>query len=197
MEFLAEIIEIFKDMGYIGILILMILEASLVPLSSKLIIVPAAYLAFKGEMNIFVVLFIAVLGAVIGASINYFIARRLGPAVCENKYIKKIVTKKKMDKTKKFFDKYGNFAVFWGSMMPGIRQFIPFPAGFVKMRLSSFLISMLLGAIIWISVLLCLVYLFTDNYELIVANFQNFLIFALGLLFFSISGVFVKRALTS
>lgn len=63
-----------KHLSYWVILILMILENSLVPLPSELIVTPAAYKAANGEMNIFLVILFTTLGALIGALINYHLA---------------------------------------------------------------------------------------------------------------------------
>lgn len=72
------LLAISAKMGYGGIFILMTIESSFVPFPSEVVIPPAAYLAQKGEMNIFLVIFFGILGSLAGATINYFLAMTLG-----------------------------------------------------------------------------------------------------------------------
>lgn len=78
MDFSDLIQWCLEHLSYWVILILMILENSLVPLPSELIVTPAAYKAANGEMNIFLVILFTTLGALIGALINYHLALFVG-----------------------------------------------------------------------------------------------------------------------
>src|SRR5439155_12544128 len=67
-------------MGYPGIVVLMAVESSILPLPSELVMPPAGYLAAKGEMSFVVAVAFGVLGSVLGALANYGLARWLGRA---------------------------------------------------------------------------------------------------------------------
>src|SRR5260370_5170529 len=75
------LLERFRDMGYPGIVILMAMESSVLPLPSELVMPPAGYLAAKGDLNLGVAIACGVLGSVLGALANYGVALLLGRAV--------------------------------------------------------------------------------------------------------------------
>ena len=64
--------ETFSKMGYTGIIILMTIESSFIPFPSEIVIPPAAYLASKGEMNLYLVILCGTIGSILGALINYY-----------------------------------------------------------------------------------------------------------------------------
>ena len=72
------IVETISSLGYIGIFILMFLESTVVPVPSEVVMIPAGYLAHKGEMNIYIVILLGVLGSLGGALFNYFFALKFG-----------------------------------------------------------------------------------------------------------------------
>ncbi|MCX6797974.1 MAG: DedA family protein, partial [Candidatus Falkowbacteria bacterium] len=80
-SFLTWALAVFGSIGYLGIIILMAIESSFLPLPSELVIPPVAYLAAQGNLNIFLIVIAGVIGSVIGASINYFLSLTLGRAI--------------------------------------------------------------------------------------------------------------------
>ena len=132
---MAELIEwCFEHVSYWTVAFFMALENSLVPFPSEAIVPPAGYKAAAGEMSFLLVVVFATLGADIGASINYAIARWLGrPFVYKfaNSRIGKLclVSEEKIRRAEAFFEKYGAAATLTGRLVPVVRQFIPFPAG--------------------------------------------------------------------
>lgn len=152
------------NLNYFTITILMAIESSFVPLPSEFIVPPAAYKAAVSEqLNIYLVIFFATVGANIGALFNYFLARYLGrPLVYKfaNSRIGHMcmVNQGKVEKSEHFFDKYGALATFIGRLLPAIRQLISIPAGLVRMKLSTFILYTTLGALIWNIILAALGY---------------------------------------
>ena len=139
-SFFQILLDFTQGMGYTGVLFLMTIESSFIPFPSELVITPAAYLASKGEMNIVLVVFFGILGSLIGALINYYLAMYLGRplvyALTEKKFSKiLLINSKKLEKAEKFFLKYGEFSTFTGRLIPVVRQLISLPAGFTKMKL--------------------------------------------------------------
>ena len=162
-SFFQILLDFTQGMGYTGVLFLMTIESSFVPFPSELVIPPAAYLASKGEMNIFLVVFFGILGSLTGALINYYLAMYLGRplvyALTEKKFSKiLLINSKKLEKAEKFFLKYGEFSTFTGRLIPVVRQLISLPAGFTKMKLLPFVLYTTLGAGIWIIILAALGY---------------------------------------
>ena len=74
------VVDTVGSLGYIGIFIMMFLESSFFPFPSEVVMVPAGYLAYKGEMNIYLAIFSGIAGSLSGALLNYFLAVKYGRA---------------------------------------------------------------------------------------------------------------------
>ena len=155
------------DTGYLGIFLLMLIESSFIPFPSEIVLVPAGYLASKGDMDISLILLASLLGSIGGALINYFGALYVGRKFLlkYGKYI--LISEETLDKMENFFKKHGAISTFTGRLIPGIRQLISIPAGLSKMNLKVFIFYTSLGALIWSIILVALGYLIGENQELI------------------------------
>jgi membrane protein DedA with SNARE-associated domain len=155
------------DMGYLGIFILMFIESSFIPFPSEIVLVPAGYLASKGDMDISLILFTSLLGSICGALINYFGALYVGRKFLlkYGKYI--LISEETLNKMETFFKNHGAISTFTGRLIPGIRQLISIPAGLSKMNLKVFIFYTSLGALIWSIILVALGYIIGENQELI------------------------------
>src|SRR5256886_17179169 len=80
-SFIQWLLERFRDLGYPGIVILMAIESSFLPLPSELVMPPAGYLAAKGELSFVLAIVCGVAGSITGALANYGLAHWLGRAV--------------------------------------------------------------------------------------------------------------------
>ena len=161
------IVQYIGDMGYWGIFLLMFLESTFFPFPSEIIMIPAGYLAYKGEMNVYIVVLVGILGSVGGALFNYYLAMHFG-----RKFILKygkyfFIKEETLDKLEAFFTKHGELSTFNGRLIPGIRQLISLPAGLARMNIAKFALYSGLGAGIWVIVLVALGYLLGSNEELI------------------------------
>jgi membrane protein DedA with SNARE-associated domain len=161
-EIVNYLVSTIGSFGYIGIFLLMFLESSFFPFPSEVVMIPAGYLAYKGDMNLYLVLFFGIMGSLSGAWFNYLLASSFG-----RKFLSKILSNEKIDKLEKFFENHGHISTFTGRLIPGIRQYISFPAGLAKMNPIKFTIYTTLGAGIWILVLTFLGYFLGANQELI------------------------------
>ncbi len=173
------IVQYIGDMGYWGIFLLMFLESTFFPFPSEIIMIPAGYLAHKGEMDIYIVVLVGILGSVAGALFNYYLAVHFGRAFIL-KYGKYFFIKEEtLDKLEAFFTKHGELSTFNGRLIPGIRQLISLPAGLARMNIAKFSFYSGLGAGIWVIVLVALGYLLGSNEELINEYLQNATLIAL------------------
>lgn len=161
------IVSYVGDMGYWGIFLLMFLESTFFPFPSEIIMIPAGYLAYKGEMNLYMVVLMGILGSVGGALLNYYLAKSFGRAFIlrYGKYF--FIKEKTLDKLESFFAKHGEISTFTGRLIPGIRQLISLPAGLARMNIAKFSFFTALGAGIWVVVLVALGYVVGSNEELI------------------------------
>lgn len=159
---MAEIINwCFEHINYWTVTLFMAIESSFIPFPSEVVVPPAAYKAAAGEMNVFLVVVFATIGADIGALFNYAIARWLGRPFVYKFAASRLgrlcmVDEEKIQKAEAFFEKYGAIATLIGRLVPVIRQFISIPAGLSKMRLPQFLLYTTIGAGLW-NVILALI----------------------------------------
>ena len=163
----AFLVDKIGDMGYWGIFLLMFLESTFFPFPSEIIMIPAGYLAYQGEMNLYLVVIIGITGSVAGALFNYYLAMYFGRAFLlrYGKYF--FIKAETLDKLETFFQKHGELSTFNGRLIPGIRQLISLPAGLARMNLWRFSLYSALGAGIWVVVLVGLGYLLGLNEALI------------------------------
>ncbi len=167
------LLAITSHLGYPGIIILMALESSFFPFPSEVVIPPAAYLASKGEFNIWWVIASGVLGSLLGAWFNYFLALRLGRPMLARLIIRYgkffLLPPDTLVKVERFFERHGHISTFIGRLLPGIRQYISLPAGLGRMNFWLFTFYTALGAGIWVAVLAAAGYLIGANEALLKA----------------------------
>jgi len=161
------IVQYIGDMGYLGIFLLMFLESTFFPFPSEIIMIPAGYLAYQGELNLYIVILVGIFGSVLGALFNYYLAMYFG-----RKFILKygkyfFIKEETLDKLEAFFTKHGELSTFNGRLIPGIRQLISLPAGLARMNVAKFSFYSGLGAGIWVVILVALGYLLGSNEALI------------------------------
>jgi len=181
-EIVDFIVTTVGDLGYIGIFIMMFLESSFFPFPSEVVMIPAGYLASKGEMNIYIAIVVGVIGSLSGAILNYFLAVKFGRAFLL-KYGKYILFKEEsLNKMERFFQKHGHISTFSGRLIPAVRQYISFPAGLARMNLLAFSIYTALGAAIWVIILTLLGFYIGENQALVQEYLRIIVISILGLL---------------
>jgi membrane protein DedA with SNARE-associated domain len=150
-----------NNLTYPNILLLMLLESTVVPVPSELVVAPAAYHAAGGNLNVFLVVLFATIGAAIGASINYVVALYVGRPVvykfANSKWGKMcLLNQEKVEKSERYFDDHGVAATLTGRLIPGIRHLISIPAGLARMNYWKFLLYTTIGAGAWHSILAAL-----------------------------------------
>ena len=152
-SFIQWLLDRFRDIGYPGIVALMAIESSIVPLPSELVMPPAGYLAAKGELSLPLVIACGVLGSVLGALANYGLAAWLGRAFIHRlgRYV--LVSEKSLERSERFFGAHGEISTFIARMLPVIRHLISLPAGLARMPIPRFMSFTALGAGIWCTVL--------------------------------------------
>lgn len=166
-EIIDFIVKTVGDLGYWGIFMMMFLESSFFPFPSEVVMIPAGYLAYKGEMNLFLAVFAGIAGSLAGAVFNYFLAMRFGRVFIQRygKYV--LIKEETLQKMEDFFAKHGHISTFSGRLIPAVRQYISLPAGLAKMNLLKFSLYTSLGAGIWVLILALLGYFIGHNQELI------------------------------
>ena len=139
------------NLNYGTILFLMLLESTVIPVPSELVVAPAAYHAADGHLNVFLVILFSTIGADLGASINYIVAFYLGRPIIyrfvNSRWGKLcLLNQQKVEKSEKYFYDNGKLATITGRLIPGIRHLISIPAGLAKMNYLTFLLYTAIGA---------------------------------------------------
>jgi membrane protein DedA with SNARE-associated domain len=146
------------NLNYATIFFLMLLESTVVPVPSELVVAPAAYHAATGNLHVILVVLAATLGAAVGASINYAAGYYLGRPIIykfANSHFGHLclLNQQKVEKSERYFDNHGMVATITGRLIPGIRHLISIPAGLAKMNYWKFLLYTVIGAGAWHTIL--------------------------------------------
>ena len=156
MESVAFIQWCLDHLNYWTITLLMAIESSFIPFPSEVVVPPAAYKAAGGssELNVYLVVLFATIGANIGALINYTLAYYVGRPIVYKFANSRfghmcLIDEAKVKHAEVYFDNHGALSTFIGRLIPAVRQLISIPAGLAKMKLTTFLLYTTLGAGIW------------------------------------------------
>ena len=149
------------NLNYTTVFILMMLESTVIPVPSELVVSPAAYHAAAGNLDMMLVILFATLGADLGATINYVAGYYLGRPIiyrfANSKWGKMcLLNQEKVEHSEKYFDNHGMVATITGRLIPGIRHLISIPAGLAKMNGWKFLLYTTSGAGVWNCILAAL-----------------------------------------
>ncbi len=176
-EFLKWLVDIIGTMGYPGIIFLMFIESTFIPLPSEIVIPPAGYLISQNQMSWTGVILSGTVGSLLGAIFNYTIAVYLGrPFILRyGKYFG--ISQKHFFQGERFFLKHGNISTFIGRLILGLRHYISFPAGLCRMNLGKFCFYTAVGAGIWVGVLAYIGYFVGNNKERVAAVTRQWSIF--------------------
>ncbi len=187
------IVETVGSLGYIGIFLMMFLESSFFPFPSEVVMIPAGYLAYKGEMNMYIAIVVGIFGSLAGALFNYYLAIKFGRKflIKYGKYF--FINETTIVKMEEFFKSHGHISTFSGRLIPAVRQYISFPAGLARMNLFVFCIYTSLGAGLWVIILTLLGYFLGDN-EVLIKEYLHYIIIVI-LVLLSVLGIwYYKKA---
>lgn len=178
-DLLNWIVQVVGSLGYPGIFFLMFLESSFFPFPSEVVMVPAGYLAYQGEMNLIIVVICGISGSLAGALFNYYLAVRMGrPLLLRyGKYI--MFNESSLQKMEHFFARHGHVSTFTGRLIPGVRQYISLPAGLARMNVPLFCFYTSLGAGIWVLILAVLGYYIGGNEALVKTYLREIVLYLL------------------
>lgn len=190
----------YKDnTNYFSITALMACESSILPVPSEMVIPPAVYIAMNPDshLSIFLIIFFGTIGALIGASFNYWMSFWLGRLVIYKFADSKVgrlflLSSDKIKKAERFFNDHGKTSTFIGRLIPVIRHLISIPAGLAKMNYFSFLLYTTLGAGLWNCVLALMGYLAHGQQDIINKYSHELSYFFLGIGILLLVGLIYK-----
>jgi membrane protein DedA with SNARE-associated domain len=153
-HFLTWLVETIGRLGYPGIVALMAIESSVIPLPSEAVMPPAGYLVAVGRMDAALALGSCILGGLLGSYANYWVASRVGRwfFVKYGRWV--LVSEQSLDRAESFFRRHGPIAVFVSRLFPVLRHLVSIPAGIARMPLGRFFLYTGAGAGLWGAILM-------------------------------------------
>ena len=172
------IIHLIQSAGYLGVFVLMVLNATAIPIPSEVTLPFAGFLANQGSLSLILVIIIGILGdlvgSIIGYSIGYLLEENLLLSLIK-KYGKFIlVTEHDYHKVTSWIKKYGAPVVFIGKMLPGIKSFVAIAAGITEVKFTRFIISNILAALIYVSFVTYVGFYLGSKWSILGGYFQKF-----------------------
>ncbi|OPA75530.1 alkaline phosphatase [Paenibacillus selenitireducens] len=142
--------QLFHDYGYYVLFFGLLLEFIALPFPGETTMAYAGYLAYQDQLNWVLLMILAFTGTTIGMTITYAIGHSIGmPFV--RKYGKWfLLSPEKIQKTERWFGKYGNGLIFIGYFIPGIRHITGYFAGIIRLPFRKFAIYAYTGALFWV-----------------------------------------------
>jgi membrane protein DedA with SNARE-associated domain len=178
------------NINYFTITLLMTIESSFIPFPSEVVIPPAAWKAAQGDLDVGLVVLCGVMGSLLGAVFNYYFALFLGRKLVYSLADTKIahlllINRESVEKSERYFLKYGNSSTFIGRLMPAVRQLISLPAGLSRMDIKAFVFYTTLGSGTWTTILAALGYYLYTQKELLNRYYAEiwWILVAMGVLF--------------
>jgi len=171
-KYLGQIISTYGTATYIILFIIIFCETGLVfvpflPGDSLLFAVGA--FAALGSLNIFVLIVLLIIAAVVGDTVNYWIGRFFGEKIVANPRIP--INQSHIDQTEKFFQKHGGKTIILARFVPIVRTFAPFVAGAGQMNYGKFISYNIIGGILWVLIATLSGYFF-GNIPFVKENFS-------------------------
>lgn len=151
--------------GTIGVFLAMVLESACIPLPSEVIMPFGGYLAGTGHGQLWAMIVAGVVGNVVGSLVAYYVGRAGGRPLLNRfgRYIH--LSEKNLDSADAWFEKRGDWSVFIGRLLPGVRTFISLPAGIARMNVGRFVLFTTLGSLPWVAVLAYAGYKLGQNWQ--------------------------------
>ena len=151
--------DVINQFGYFGVALLVIVENVFPPIPSEIVLPFAGFVAQQGssaaqsDTSVIGMMIAATIGSVVGALILYFVSAAIGPdrlrAFVENFGKWFGVKSSDLVRAEAWFDRRSSLAVLVGRCVPLIRSIVSIPAGFRRMKLSSFVVLTAIGSAVW------------------------------------------------
>jgi membrane-associated protein len=191
---LLVLTEIIRDYGiyiYLFLFLVIFVETGVVVMpflpGDSLLFAVGLIASTTGQIDIYTIIPLLVLAALLGDNLNYFIGRKFGDFIQSKERIL-FLKKSHIEDTEKYFAENGGKTVILARFIPIVRTIAPFVAGAGEMKYRTYLLYCITGAFIWVSSITLLGY-FLGNIEWVKLNFEKFV---LGIVFISVLPIIFK-----
>lgn len=180
MKVVQLVEQLFAQYGYIVLLFGLPLDAIASPIPpGNTTLTYAGYLAYKGVLGPVPALLCAYIGATLGVTVTYFLGYTIGTPLIDRFGKWMFLRKKKMDKARRSFQKYGARVLIISYFMPGVRQFNGYFAGLMQLPFRTFAFYAYTGAFLWVSFFFGIGYIFGSQWKFIFSLVEQFFLFFL------------------
>ena len=180
--------------GYAGIFLLMLLEASSLPVPSEVVLPFAGYLVSLGQLNVWITILVSTCAGITGSLVDYYIGMKGMNLLAQRRILDRVfLSRARLEMVAKWFSKYGSLVVFLGRMVPGFRTLVSFPAGAVKMQLRKFVAYTTFGCLVWDAFLIYIGIYVGANWREIASVSHYLILGLLAAILVTIVALFVNR----
>jgi membrane protein DedA with SNARE-associated domain len=183
------VVATISQFGYTGILVTMAIESACIPLPSEIIMPFSGYLVSTGQFSMLGVTFAGAVGNVVGSVVAYYVGMWGGRPFVERYGPYLLISHRDLDAADRWFEKYGEAAVFISRMLPVVRTFISLPAGIARMHFPRFVLFTFIGALPWCYLLAYIGLKMGERWEELREYFHHFDV-AIGVLLVLVLGYF-------
>lgn len=154
---LHELIKVWfewsRQMGYLGVFLMMALESTIVPVPSEIIMPPAGYWAEQGQMSLWGVILAGGLGSTFGSSLCYWFSYTVGRAVLTRYGKWFLLPPERLELAERWLAEFALGGIFLSRLLPIVRHLIGFPAGLIRVPFGKFVAVTFVGSTLWCGIL--------------------------------------------
>lgn len=144
-----SISDILRDLGYLGLSLLMLAETVFPPIPSEAVLPLAGYLVAIDEFGLLPVIGASTAGSVVGAMLLYEAAARGGRPFAEKFLRVARQDLSRLEAAEDWFDRRGGWVVMFGRCVPGVRSLVSLPAGVLRMSRLKYVVLTTIGSLVW------------------------------------------------
>jgi membrane-associated protein len=187
---LTDIVNQYGTLTYAILFLIVFVETGLIvmPLlpGDSLLFAAGALAAATGALNVWIIIPLLIVAALLGDNVNYFVGKFLGDWVKSKDRIL-FFKREYIEQTHEFYEKHGGKTVIMARFVPIVRTVAPFVAGAGSMTYSKYILNCILGAILWVVSITLLGYFF-GNFEIVKKNFE---LVVFGIIGISVLPIFI------
>ncbi|SEN05653.1 membrane protein DedA, SNARE-associated domain [Lihuaxuella thermophila] len=159
-------IELLQEYGYLGIFLFLVLGIVGLPLPDEIMMTFIGYLTSIGQLNLYLTYLSALAGSACGITTSYLLGMKLGYPFLRKYGNKIFITRRRLRITQVLFRKYGNWLLFAGYFIPGVRHVTAYLAGISRIPFPRFSLFAYTGAVVWCATFIGLGHLLGANWEI-------------------------------
>ncbi len=172
-ELIAKFLYFFHQYGYWAVFWGLLIENAGVPFPGETTLLIASFLAYRGDLELARVILTGILAAFFGDATGYLLGRRFGRPLIEKERKIFFFSRRRIAQAERYFARYGTWTVFFARFITGARVFGGPLAGVLNMPVVPFLVADFTGAVVWVTTISLLGYLFGSQWERLVRLLRN------------------------